>query len=52
MNSISNALEDIKKYYKIKKETKVKVKFGETTTLEFQSNGLQYVVVVYELGKE
>tara|TARA_Y100000004_G_C8939076_1_gene423387 strand:- start:471 stop:665 length:195 start_codon:yes stop_codon:yes gene_type:complete len=51
MKSINSALDDVKNHYGIKKISKVKVKFEKTTTLEFMSDGNQYVVVIYKLDR-
>ena len=51
MKSINSALDDIKNHYGIKKTSKVRVKFEKTTTLEFMSDGNQYVVVIHRLDQ-
>ena len=46
MTGLSKAVEDIKRFYNIDRVTKIKVSFNETSSVRFESDGREFVVLI------
>ena len=46
MTGLSKAFEDIKRFYNIDRVTKIKVSFNETSSVRFESDGREFVVLI------
>ena len=46
MTGLSKAFEDIKRFYNIDRVTKIKVSYNKTSTVQFESDGREVIVIV------
>ena len=46
MTGLSKAFEDIKRFYNIVRVTKIKVSYNKTSTVQFESDGREVIVIV------
>ena len=50
MTGLSKAFEDIKRFYNIDRATKIRVSFNETSSVRFESDGREFVVLIVSQG--